>query len=392
MPTGHLRHFIEHYLAPHPSAQVKELFQSTAILDFATASVMLFEPVYLRQAGLSIEQILLFFLVLYVAYFLLLPLGGRICRKNGYEHSILYSSPFLILYYLSLFAIPFSRFFIISAIVSLVIQKILYWPGYHANFATWGSADERGREISNRAVISSVASTLAPVFGGLVVAFFGFKSLFGVVAGLILLSNVPLLRTPELFIPKSFAYTGAMKRIFDPAKRRQLFGFMGFGEELIALVLWPIFISLMVPNFVLFGAVISLSMLTTVLVTLYIGRLADEGSRHVLIRTGVVYASASWLIRPLIVGGFGVFLMDAFYRVTKNTMAVPMMAVVYDEGKGDGIMESVVFFEMALSLGKIAAAALGIVILRLFPGSWPAVFIMAAVFTCLFALVREKKK
>src|SRR3990172_8736183 len=115
-----------------------------------------------------------------------------------------------------------------------------------------------------------------------------------------------------------------MKRLAEPGRRKLLFGFMGFGEELIVLVLWPIFIALMLPDLVMFGAVISLSMLATVLLTLYIGRLTDEGSRPALIRTGVVYATASWLIRPLIVGGLGVFLIDAFYRIAKNTVAVPL--------------------------------------------------------------------
>ena len=169
MPTGHFRHYIEHYLAPHPSTEVRELFVSTAILNFATAMVMLFEPLYLMAAGFSLTDVVLFYLALYVLYFFALPLGGRICRAKGFEHSILYSSPFLILYYLSLFAIPFHPAFIPFAIVFLVIQKILYWPGYHANVATWGGREERGREVSNISAIAAVSSTLAPSIGGFVV-------------------------------------------------------------------------------------------------------------------------------------------------------------------------------------------------------------------------------
>jgi hypothetical protein len=233
---------------------------------------------------------------------------------------------------------------------------------------------------------------LAPAFGGVVVSLAGFEYLFVIVAILILVSNVPLLRTPERFEPKSFAYGGAMRRLVDPGRRRQLFGFMGFGEELVALVLWPIFIALLVPNLAVFGALISLSMLATVLVTLYVGRIADGGNRIALLRTGVVYSTASWLVRPFVIGGLGVFLVDAFYRVAKNTVAVPMMAMAYDDGGDNGVMESIIFFEMALSLGKIIAAAAAIAVLRLAPNQWPAIFALAAAFSAMYALLRERPK
>jgi hypothetical protein len=133
-------------------------------------------------------------------------------------------------------------------------------------------------------------------------------------------------------------------------------------------------------------------MLATVLVTLYVGRIADGGNRIALLRTGVVYSTASWLVRPFVIGGLGVFLVDAFYRVAKNTVAVPMMAMAYDDGGDNGVMESIIFFEMALSLGKIIAAAAAIAVLRLAPGQWPAIFALAAAFSAMYALLRERAK
>ena len=389
MPTGHFRHYLEHYLAPHPSQEVRELFISTAILDFATSAVMIFEPIYLYTLKFTLEQILLFYIAIYVFYFLLLPIGGRICRSHGYEHTILFSSPFLILYYVSFFAISYSHFFIIAAVAALVIQKILYWPSYHSNFATWSDQAEGGREVSNMSALAAFASALAPVVGGLIIAVAGFRTLFAAVAVLILASNIPMLRTPEFFVPKPFSYGAALKRLGKKENRRSFLACLGFGEELIALVLWPIFIALIIPNLFSLGAIISLSMLANVLVTLYVGSLCDDGGKLPVLRSGAVYTAGSWLARLLVGGGLGIFLIDSFYRVAKNMIGVPLTALFYDDARRGAATETVVFFEMSLALGKILAAVLAIVIFRLFPGFWGGIFILAGIFTVFYAAMRD---
>lgn len=391
MATGHLRHFVEHYLAPHPSQEVKEILQSTTILDFAVSLVMIFEPIYLYSQGFSIEQILLFYVAVYILYFFLLPIGGRICRSHGYEHTILLSSPFLILYYLSFFAISYNRVFIVAAVVSLAIQKILYWPSYHSNFATWSQQAESGREISNTWALASFAAAAAPLLGGLIVTAMGFKTIFVVASVLILVSNIPLLRTPELFIPKPFSYGRAIGRLFRKKNRRRLLSFFGFGEEFIALVLWPIFAASVIPNMFSLGIVMSLAMIVNVAVTLYVGGLCDDGGRLPVLRSGTFFASGSWLVRLLITGGLGVFLIDSFYRVSKNMIGVPLVSLIYDDARGEAATEMIVFFEMALSLGKIAAALLAVLLFRVFPDSWAAIFILAAGFTLLYSVLNEKQ-
>jgi hypothetical protein len=391
MPTGHFRHYLEHYLAPHPSSEIRELYLSTAILSFATSAVMIFEPIYLYTLGWSLPAILLFFAAVYLLYFLFLPIGGRICRKHGFEHTILWSSPFLILYYICLFATVYSGWFLAFAAVFLTIQKILYWPGYHANFATWMKPSEEGREVSNMSALLGFATALAPALGGLVATQFGFKALFGITAVLILLSNIPLLRTPEIFMPKEFPYFDSIRRLFTRANRRKTLAYLAFGEELIALVPWPIFISLVIPDFASLGIVVSMAMVANILVTLYVGRLCDEGGRLSVLRSGAVFTAASWAVRVFVSGGLGVFLIDSFYRVSKNMLGVPFTAMVYDGAKRNGIVEDVILFEMALSLGKLSAALIAALIFILSPNFWTGIFILAAVYTCLFAFMPKEK-
>lgn len=379
--------FYQKYFANGLTREVKELFWSTAILDFATSAVGIFEPIYLYTLGFSVSQIILFFIAVYAFYFFLAPLGGKIARTRGYEHSILFSTPFLMLYYLSLFAIPYHPFFIASAVIALALQKMLYWPGYHADFARFGKDGARGKEISNLVVLDSFVAILGPAFGGVVIATVGFGFLFVIVSFLILASNIPLLITPEKFEPVPFFYKDAMKRLIKPENRRKLLAYMGYGEEHLAGYLWPIFIFLVLKSYISIGFLISASILLATILTLYIGKVTDEESRREVLKIGVIFTFFTWLMRVLVVSNIGVFMADSLYRISRRVLGVPLVAITYEEAKKTSVMKSIIFLQMSLVLGKLFVSILALVLLFFFPNSWIAVFVLGAVMTLLYALL-----
>jgi hypothetical protein len=392
MATGHLRHYLDRYLAPHPSRQVKALFHSAAIFDAATAAIMVFEPVYLISIGYSLRDVLVFFAAVYAAYFFLLPLGGKICRSRGFAQAMLLSSPFLILYYLSLFATAYNPAFLTVAGAALVVQKILYWPAYHANFATYSDGTEQGRELSTRVVLAQLAAVVGPLIGGIVIAKLGFQSLFWLVALLIIASNIPLLRASEIVVPRAFSYREAIETFFRKENRKSLIGYMGFGEEEIALIVWPVFIAITVGSALTIGVVVSAAMLVSLLAVFYVGRVTDDGQRDGSLRRGAVLTALSWFARPLVSNGIGAFVFDGFYRIARNIVGIPLVAIVYDGGRRSAsVMESVVFFEMSLALGKFVAAVAGAVIATALPNPWTALFVMAGAFSLLYALVAPRR-
>lgn len=380
------------YFANHISQQMKELFSSVMILNFATSAVALFEPIYLYTLGFSLRGILAFYLIIYILYFFLLPLGGKIARMQGYEHVMLFSAPFLILYYLALFAIPYHYFFIVIAILAISIRKILYWPGYHADFAKFGDRKERGKEISNLYLIAAFVAMIGPAVGGLIITFLGFKILFVMAAILILLSNIPLLLTPEKFRPTPFSYKRAFKDLFRKEKRRKFFGYWGFGSQLINLGIWPVFIYTVVVDYDKIGFLISTSILISIIVAIFIGRMIDHRKHHMgLIRGGTIITSIFWIVRIFMTKIFGIFLLDVGYRISRVVVGLPMEAITYNDAQKSSIMRSVIFREMTLSVGKIIAAVAGIIILSVVSveNSWTYLFILAAAMT-LFYLVFKK--
>ncbi len=381
------------FFAHRLTQQVKELYSSTLILNFAIASVTIFEPVFLflvlRQQfelKLALQLVLVFYLAVYVLYFAVLPLGAKFARWYGYEHSMALSTIFTALFYLSFFGI--SRSFLLApvAVILYVLWKIFYWPAYHSNFALFSVDGEQGRQISNLMALQTTVAIFGPLIGGVILKYLGFEVLFVLAAILMVLSNIPMLITKEKFKPADFSYFDAYRRLFKWNTIKRFFALTGFGEELIILVIWPIFIYLAVKDFLGLGALVAVSTFFTTVVYLYIGRATDGKDRRAILRSGTISYFMTWLLRILARSVMGIFLVDVFSRITKQSIAIPMIATTYENAQDTSVMKTVLFFEMSLVVGKIVAILLSLVLLEIFVPGWNAMFFLAGAMTLLYLL------
>ena len=121
-----MMHFIKSFLPHHMKRQVKELFIFTTLINLALALVMIFEPIYLYQIGYSLNDIMLFYLIVYALYFFIIPLGAKFARRYGYEIAMLIGSIFFIIFYVSLFFIAkYPILFYITPFI-FAVQKMFY--------------------------------------------------------------------------------------------------------------------------------------------------------------------------------------------------------------------------------------------------------------------------
>lgn len=377
--------------------QVRELWTSTLILDLAVSMVTIFEPVFLFvlfirffPLNTTLVFILLFYLAIYIPYLFTAPLGAKFAKRFGYENSIAVASIFFILIYLALFSARIWPAFIIVAVAAYIAQKTFYWPAFHSNFARFSSVGEQGREISNLWALESAIYILGPLIGGLIIQFYGFKVLFIVVSILMLASNIPMLMTKEVFEPKKFVYFSAFKALFDKSNRRHLLAQFGYGEELIVLVIWPIFMYLVAQDFLGLGLIAAASTFIATLVLLLVGRLSDKSDKVRVLRFGTVFYFFSWLFKILTRSALGVMMIDVYSRVSKSTIALPITATTYQNAQNGSVMGTIIFFEMSLVLGKIIAILLCILILQIFSPGWNAMFILGGLFTLFYLLFKIK--
>lgn len=390
--TGYIKSFLPH----HMRRQVRELFIATTMVNLALAMVQIFEPIYLYSIGYKLQDIMLFYLITYVLYIVIIPLGGKFAKSKGYEMGIFIGSVLFIAYYVGLFfidAIPW-LFFVMPIV--LAMQKSFYWPAYHADFASFTEEKEEGKQISSMTVASSLVFIIGPAIAGFIIMQWGYGALFMVASILFLTSNLPTLITKEKFIPHAFSYRESYKRLFSKKNRKEFLAYMGFGEELIVLVVWPVYISLLITDIFDLGLVVALATFVTTSLTLYIGRLSDTSNKRKILGIGSSFYALAWFFRLFISNTLGVFFVDTMSRLGKNTIAVPLTAITYEKANEVGldkhghIMNRILFFEMGLVMGKLLAILIIYSFLFFVPDqilAFKLTFVLAGAMSLLYMLL-----
>jgi MFS family permease len=389
-------HFVKSFLPQHMRRQVKELFISTTLINLALALVTIFEPIYLYQIGYKLHELMLFYFIVYGLYFFIVPLGAKFARYFGYELGIFVGSVFFIFFYIALFFIvDYPILFYITPLI-FAVQKMFYWPAYHANFARFSDQKEDGREISTMNVATSLVFIMGPVLAGFIILEWGYGALFTIASIIFLASNIPTLMTREKFTPSGFSYKEAYQDLFNKENRQSLLGYIGFGEELIVMIIWPVFISIVISNIFDLGLVVTLATFITTLVIFYIGKLTDSKNKRKILSLGAYIYALAWFFRIFIVNIAGVFFVDTLSRLGKNVISVPLVALAYEKAKEQEashkrvVMSRVLFFEMSLVVGKILAI-IAVYALTLFIAdealAFKITFILGGAMTLLYMLL-----
>ncbi len=381
-----LRESVKKFFPQHMNQQMREFYASSAIFDFGVAMVSIFEPIYLWSIGWRLPSIIMFYMAAYVFYFLVAPLGASFARSRGYEHSIALSTPFLVLYFLALYAVPRGMIFAVLSAIAFGVFRMFYWPGARSIMARYSSDDESGRTLSWLNALSVAAAVLGPIVGGLVLQSFGFAVLFMIVSAIVLLSNVPMLITPEKFEPHTLDYREAYTRILEPQFRKTIIAHFGYGEEFIADFLWPIFIVILIPSYVGIGAVATIGGILAIVAIIVIGKMTDEHHRHPILHAGVFMTSISWILRIAVVNPLGIVVGQSIYRVSRLIIQVPFLTIANRKARDYSVMKSSLLYEMGVVIGKVLTATGALLILYFFPNNWTAIFIFAAVLTFFYGL------
>lgn len=386
--TNHLSRFS--YLEHRLSREVLELFLSVAFQDFAVALFALFEPIYLYSIGYSLPRIVAFYLIIYVVYFAILPLGGKFAERFGFEHSIGASFVFLFLYLLALYFIPSIPLLFYVAPVVVAVYKILYWPSYHANFSKYGKRKAFGKEVGLASVVYIFVNILGPLIGGFIVQWFGFPVLFFVVALILLLAVVPMFTTKERFTRKSFSYIDSYRFFFSKAMRRLTVSLMGLSNEIIEVVIWPIFLFVIVREYSSLGIIGSIAGIGGAFIVLFVGKAADLRKRSTLIHAFSWPQVLGFLLRLFVHSPFFALLVSTFSTGAKRGSDVVLYSAMYEGGRKVGSMKMGVFFEMAFAFSKMLILLVLFLLFLFLPStsSFTVAFVLGAFVSLLFLLFR----
>jgi MFS family permease len=373
------------YFTQKVRQEIGEVYAHSAIANTALSMMSVFEPIFLYSAlGFTINQVLIFTAIVYATYIICIPLGGKVASFYGYKHAIGISVPFQILYWTLLIAAQQSFNLAYVAAVLYGLSKTFYWPGFHSLMARYSDKDQVGREFGFVYSLISLTLIAGPLFAGVLTKHFGFTIMFLVTALIYSLSLFPLFLHKEIFTPKKFEYSQTLE--FFKTMPKKFLGYLGFGEEMFALNIWPIFVYLIVKDYQGAGALATISSLIAALLALLVGKITDQYSKHMLIKLGAFFGSLTWFSRFMATTFWSAFFVDSLARTTKEMYFIPVVTNLYLKSANTHVVPYVVFFEQSLAIGKFIACILGIVVFSL-TGSFVLLFIMAALFSLMYMFI-----
>lgn len=381
-----LNFHLPNYFSKSVRQEIGELYAHSAIANMASSMMLLFEPIFLYSVlNFSVQEILLFTALVYGVYIVCIPFGGKFASLFGYKHSIAISVPFQILYWMLLIISQGeSSSLAYLAAIFYGLSKTFYWPGFHSLMARYADHGQVGREFGAVYSLISVTFIAGPFLAGFLSKHFGFTTTFIITAIIYAFSVLPLFRFKEIFIPKaySFSQTVEMYRAYP----KKFLGYLGFGEELLVLNIWPVYIFIIVKDLERAGGLATVASLMAAILALIVGKVTDQYSKTVLIRLGAFFTAIVWLMRTIATNFWNTFFVDALSRTSKEMAFIPISTVTYIRAEATHVVPYAVFFEQSLAIGKLTACLLGILLFSL-TGSFMVLFILGALYSLLYMFV-----
>ena len=196
------------------------------------------------------------------------------------------------------------------------VASTLYWPSYHAYFASIGDAEHRGHQVGAREAVSTVIGIVAPLIGAWLILTAGPAWMFGSVAAVEALSVLPLLAAPNVMPPREAP--GAWRAARQGVTLFLLDGWQGACIYYVWQV--ALFVSLG-SSIGAFGGAVALAALVGAALTLLLGRHVDRGGGR---RTAVLACVVTVALTLTQAAAFG----HLWLAVAANALAAVATALI----------------------------------------------------------------
>lgn len=326
---------------------------SVFIMTFGESLINIFVPIYLYNLGFQIPEILFFYFLVSLYFIVFSYFGAKITAKIWVKHTILVSTPFLIIYYIGLIFIDLYAILLLVLPLLLALRMILFNYGYHLNFINHSNQAKRGNELALFGIIKLLATMAAPYLWGLL-ATFNFSLLFIISSLMITLGTIPLFFTKDKFEEINFSLQSLFKKILSKNNRGNFLSFSGYAiESIIGRTIWPIFLIIIIGTINKTGLIISLSMFISLLAFHYVGKLTDSFNKHKLLKIWTVLYVFAWVWRIFADTTFKVLFIDSYKNLSQKILHLPRSAHSYDLAKRQDHFEFIVSREIIFNIIRI---------------------------------------
>jgi MFS transporter, YQGE family, putative transporter len=344
----HPEHRTIRYLLLHD--KLSDLYLTTGIRNFGLSMIRIFLAIFVFTLRGSLLDVIIFLAATYLGLVVFFPVAGKLSARIGNAHTMLFSTPFIVLFFLVLYY--FNPLEIGLHWIGLLygMGEAFFWMAFHEEFAILAKVKKVGKEIGIVKIVSLSTSVAAPLIGGAIIAFFGFEFLFAIVIILLIVAIIPLLLSKDI---KPRSYDFKFKEIFSRHHKPLFIPFVGYGASHLSTAwLWPILLFVLVPSFLEVGGLATISCFLTVVVTIIVGYKLDKINKKKIMRVGAVLVSIGTIARALVRTFFQAFVAWSFAGLVWPILDLPFEAITYTKSKQYNKLEFFVARELALGVGR----------------------------------------
>ncbi len=369
--------------------EMNNFYLAVAIMTFAEDLISIFIPIYLFKLDYPIYSILIFYFLMALWFVIFSYPGAKTVARTGIKRSMVISVLILILCYTGLAALKRNPilFFVLPLLFSW--RMIFYNYSYHLNYIIHSNRKKRGAEVSFLAAMTILVNVLAPLIGGIIALYAGFLALYATGALLLLIGTLPLSLHNERFEKLKFTQNDLWKEIM--ARKGTLISFSGYAvESIIGRTIWPVFLISIVVTTARTGLIVTLSMLASLLIVYYSGKITDTYDRQRLLKFGTVLYFFAWIGRIFAGTFLKIFIVDSYKNIAEKIIHIPWTAKSYDLAMRRGYFRFIVGREIIYNISRVIIMPILILIFYVDINPFSLSFAIAALCSLGYFFLEER--
>ncbi len=319
-----------------------------SVAAFGTSLAMIFVPIFLLKTGYTFSQVLVYLILQqFLAMILQYPASALMAVIRPHRLLALgvvwYAVFFILLGSLHRYHWPLLLLALVWA-----LNRTLYFTAFHYIFGLARAHERAGRQIAGINALVILGTTVAPAIGGIVATLFdiGYVYFGGVI--ILALAVVPMLSNTEGPARTKLALSWHEIRM----TRKDLAANICNGIVVMAeTTIWPMLVYLLITSYAGIGLLSSVIALSSVAVTLFVGRRHDTSGKHHFYGPGLATYSLANVGRALVQNSTQVLGLNLLSGIGRSLYVTPFMNKYYTNSDGSFRLGYITFMEGAFSLG-----------------------------------------
>ena len=367
--------------------EYKYMYLSIFLFNFANALSETFGTVMLYKAGISISLILLLYCIRFLITGLITPLFMTISNKFGIAKCILISNVFSIIN--SYFMLNSDSLYrnIIIFVISLGFMGLSN-PSSDALSSRYVNSEHRGKFNSFYYISKILGTILATILVTWGVVSDSVIILFAIITMFFLLQFLIVLKIDYKPRKNSHVFKATMKYLVTSKSKYKIIYALR-TNHIIERIFIPLYIYIILDDFVAFSTVITISLLFQIVTILLIGKYADKDlarCNSLVSSIRIVITFIYLFARNKIIVSLNKNLSDNFEKVYETSIQTSIQNIIQESKENNDLLSSV--GQMSLCFTEVLVLFI-LSLLTLFIGKniFYIIFILSIISTLLINLI-----